>query len=206
MRSSGEVMKPETYSYRTFLPERGGLYCQDIFGPVHWAAGEQRMAEDARADRWGHLVLPFKVTRGTRSGTRVWVVPPVHRPFSLLTAEQHRQFALERREALLALAAGDEWPYSDPVETLLAEEGLTDPEELERLEQASIESRLNGAYRSVINHSARCRRLRELDAPPDVVGAEEVSVREAVLRLDVELRAAGLPEAVLALALSPAGE
>ncbi len=32
--SNGEVTKPETINYRTFKPERGGLFCAKIFGPV----------------------------------------------------------------------------------------------------------------------------------------------------------------------------
>ncbi|HEY4682453.1 MAG TPA: DNA-directed RNA polymerase subunit beta' [Candidatus Acidoferrales bacterium] len=32
--SHGEVTKPETINYRTFKPERGGLFCAKIFGPV----------------------------------------------------------------------------------------------------------------------------------------------------------------------------
>ena len=32
--SFGEVTKPETINYRTFKPERGGLFCERIFGPV----------------------------------------------------------------------------------------------------------------------------------------------------------------------------
>jgi len=31
--SSGEVTKPETFNYRTFKPERDGLFCAKIFGP-----------------------------------------------------------------------------------------------------------------------------------------------------------------------------
>jgi DNA-directed RNA polymerase beta' subunit len=33
-RSYGEVKKPETINYRTFKPERDGLFCATIFGPV----------------------------------------------------------------------------------------------------------------------------------------------------------------------------
>jgi hypothetical protein len=33
-RSSGEVIKPETINYRTYKPERDGLFCERIFGPV----------------------------------------------------------------------------------------------------------------------------------------------------------------------------
>ncbi|MEJ7712867.1 MAG: hypothetical protein WKF84_24250 [Pyrinomonadaceae bacterium] len=32
--SRGEVTKPETINYRTFKPERDGLFCARIFGPV----------------------------------------------------------------------------------------------------------------------------------------------------------------------------
>ena len=32
--SYGEVTKPETINYRTFKPEKGGLFCERIFGPV----------------------------------------------------------------------------------------------------------------------------------------------------------------------------
>ena len=32
--SNGEVKKPETINYRTFKPERDGLFCAKIFGPV----------------------------------------------------------------------------------------------------------------------------------------------------------------------------
>jgi len=32
--SFGEVKKPETINYRTFKPERDGLFCTKIFGPV----------------------------------------------------------------------------------------------------------------------------------------------------------------------------
>ena len=35
--SYGEVKKPETINYRTFKPERDGLFCAKIFGP-HWCA------------------------------------------------------------------------------------------------------------------------------------------------------------------------
>ena len=34
MRSCGEVLKPETVNYRTYKPERDGLFCEKIFGPT----------------------------------------------------------------------------------------------------------------------------------------------------------------------------
>ena len=32
--SQGEVKNPETINYRTFKPEKGGLFCERIFGPT----------------------------------------------------------------------------------------------------------------------------------------------------------------------------
>ena len=34
INSRGEVLKPETINYRTYKPERDGLFCERIFGPV----------------------------------------------------------------------------------------------------------------------------------------------------------------------------
>jgi DNA-directed RNA polymerase subunit beta' len=33
-KSHGEILKPETINYRTYKPERDGLFCERIFGPV----------------------------------------------------------------------------------------------------------------------------------------------------------------------------
>ena len=33
-RSKGEVTKPETINYRSFRPEKDGLFCEKIFGPT----------------------------------------------------------------------------------------------------------------------------------------------------------------------------
>ena len=37
--SFGEVKKPETINYRTYRPEKDGLFCERIFGPEHQAQG-----------------------------------------------------------------------------------------------------------------------------------------------------------------------
>ena len=33
-RSFGEVLKPETINYRSYKPEKEGLFCEKIFGPI----------------------------------------------------------------------------------------------------------------------------------------------------------------------------
>ncbi len=43
--SRGEIKKPETINYRTFKPEKGGLFCEKIFGPT---ATGNALAENTR--------------------------------------------------------------------------------------------------------------------------------------------------------------
>ena len=38
-RSHGEVTKPETINYRSFRPEKDGLFCEKIFGPTYQGLG-----------------------------------------------------------------------------------------------------------------------------------------------------------------------
>ena len=79
--SHGEVTKPETINYRTFRPERDGLFCERIFGPVKdWqcACGRYKMIRyrgvicdkcgvevtrsSVRRDRMGHVELAVPVS------------------------------------------------------------------------------------------------------------------------------------------------
>ena len=84
-QSSGEVLKPETINYRTYKPERDGLFCERIFGPVkdyecHCGkykrmkhrgivcekCGVEVIASKVRRERMGHIELaaPVKQSRG----------------------------------------------------------------------------------------------------------------------------------------------
>jgi DNA-directed RNA polymerase subunit beta' len=78
-RSSGEVLKPETINYRTYKPERDGLFCERIFGPVkdyecHCGkykriryrgivcdrCGVEVTEKKVRRERMGHISLLFR--------------------------------------------------------------------------------------------------------------------------------------------------
>ena len=78
--SRGEVKKPETINYRTFKPERGGLFCGVIFGPVKdyecicgkykrmkhrgivcEKCGVEVIESKVRRDRMGHINLATAV-------------------------------------------------------------------------------------------------------------------------------------------------
>jgi DNA-directed RNA polymerase subunit beta' len=81
-RSSGEVLRPETINYRTYKPERDGLFCERIFGPVKdWqcACGKYKgiRYKGIVCDRCGVEVTEKKVRR-ERSGHIALVVPVAH--------------------------------------------------------------------------------------------------------------------------------
>src|SRR5437764_10976544 len=81
-RSYGEVLKPETINYRTYKPERDGLFCERIFGPVkdyECACGKYKRIryKGIVCDRCGVEVTEKKVRR-ERMGHLKLTVPIVH--------------------------------------------------------------------------------------------------------------------------------
>src|SRR5690606_31191236 len=81
-RSYGEVLKPETINYRTYKPERDGLFCEKIFGPVKdyecYCGKYKRIRyKGIVCDRCGVEVTEKKVRR-ERMGHLKLVVPIVH--------------------------------------------------------------------------------------------------------------------------------
>ena len=80
--SHGEVTKPETINYRTYKPERDGLFCERIFGPVkdwecHCGKYKRIRYKGIVCDRCGVEVTEKKVRR-ERMGHINLVVPVVH--------------------------------------------------------------------------------------------------------------------------------
>ena len=78
-RSSGEVVRPETINYRTYKPERDGLFCEKIFGPVkdfecHCGKYKRVRYRGIVCDRCGVEVTEKKVRR-ERMGHIELVVP-----------------------------------------------------------------------------------------------------------------------------------
>ena len=81
-KSSGEVLKPETINYRTYKPERDGLFCERIFGPVkdyecHCGKYKRIRYKGIVCDRCGVEVTEKKVRR-ERMGHIQLVVPVAH--------------------------------------------------------------------------------------------------------------------------------
>ncbi len=80
--SNGEVTKPETINYRTYKPERDGLFCERIFGPTkdyECACGKYKRIryKGITCDRCGVEVTEKKVRR-ERAGHIDLVVPVAH--------------------------------------------------------------------------------------------------------------------------------
>ncbi len=98
----GEIKKPETINYRTFKPERDGLFCARIFGPVKdyeclcgkykrmkykgivcEKCGVEVTVQKVRRDRMGHIELASPVAH-------IWFLkslPVAHRPDARHDAE-----------------------------------------------------------------------------------------------------------------------
>src|SRR5688572_19404759 len=94
--SRGEVKKPETINYRTFKPERDGLFCERIFGPtkdLECSCGKFKKSKfkGVICDRCGVEVTRAKVRR-VRMGhielaapvAHLWYVKGVPSPMALL--------------------------------------------------------------------------------------------------------------------------
>ena len=81
-RSHGEVTKPETINYRSFRPEKDGLFCEKIFGPVrdwecHCGKYKRIRYKGIICDRCG-VEVTTKSVRRERMGHISLAVPIVH--------------------------------------------------------------------------------------------------------------------------------
>ena len=81
-RSHGEVLKPETINYRTYKPERDGLFCERIFGPVkdwecHCGKYKRIRYKNIICDHCGVEVTEKKVRRERMATSRWWCPSPI---------------------------------------------------------------------------------------------------------------------------------
>ena len=80
--SHGEVLKPETINYRTQKPERDGLFCEKIFGPVkdinpHDAKYKGMRSREMAVDKKGEIVTK-SIVRRERMGHIALAAPVAH--------------------------------------------------------------------------------------------------------------------------------
>ena len=81
-RSYGEILKPETINYRSYKPEKDGLFCEKIFGPIkdyecHCGKYKGIRYRGIICDRCGVEVTRKKVRRD-RTGHITLAVPVIH--------------------------------------------------------------------------------------------------------------------------------
>jgi len=137
--SNGEVKKPETINYRTFKPEKDGLFCERLFGPskdweCHCGKYKRMKYKDIVCDRCGVKVTQSKVRREWMGHielavpvTHIWffkVVPS--RIGSILDITQRNLERVIYFQEYVVLDPGD-----TPLEkkSLLTEDGLIDARE-----------------------------------------------------------------------------
>jgi hypothetical protein len=162
--SRGRVVSPEEFG--RMGPERGGFACERIFGT--WRPRTSPMLEDDRDQHWGHIELSHECPHPVVAGallTCLPVVPPHYRRGTLVGIAELRRESRERRAELAVLEARGE--LCDPVEKMLLEEGLSDPEGL--TEPGIRDHPWYTVYRLLLNYERQLRRLVELGAPARVV-------------------------------------
>lgn len=126
--SHGEVKKPETINYRSFKPEKDGLFCAKIFGPTKdWECncgkykrmkhrgivcdkcGVEVIQSKVRRERMGHIVLAAPVAH-------IWFLKGVPSRVGILL-----DMGLKQLEKILYF---DEYVVLDPMDTPLKERAL----------------------------------------------------------------------------------
>ena len=172
--SYGEVTKPETINYRTFKPEKEGLFCERIFGPVKdWecSCGKYKRIRyrGVICDRCGVEVTQSKVRR-ERLGHIELAVPVVHIWFlkSLPSRIGHlMEMSIRDLERVLYY---ESYVIIDPGNTGLRKKDLLSEEEHLKLEEEGQE------FKALMGAEA----IREL--------LQEVNVEELSAELRTQVR------------------
>ncbi len=176
--SCGEVKKPETINYRTFKPERDGLFCERIFGPVKdWEChcgrykkvkfkgivcdrcGVEVTRSKVRRERMGHIELAAPVSH-------IWYLKGVPSPMAMLLDISPRPL-----ERVLYFAS-----Y---IVTHIDRQGIN--ERMEEIRQAvaaeieAVEEEKNEAIARARREAVREEKVEEV-APEPVEGEEEVEI------------------------------
>src|SRR5258705_35117 len=178
--SYGEIKKPETINYRTFKPERDGLFCARIFGPIkdyECLCGKYKRMKykgiicekcsvevtlsRVRRERMGHIELAAPVAH-------IWFLKSLPSRIGLLLDMTLKAFQQSGNKP--------EWMILTQVQVI--------PPDLRPLVPLDggrfATSDLNDLYRRVINRNNRLKRLIELRAPDIIIRNEKRMLQEAV--------------------------
>jgi DNA-directed RNA polymerase subunit beta' len=176
--SHGEVKKPETINYKTLKPERDGLFCERIFGPVkdyecHCGkykkirykgvicnrCGVEVTTSKVRRERMGHIELAFPVAH-------IWFVKMVPNPFALLldmpTKQVERVIYLDAYIVIEVDYRRREEEMERIRETVETEMQITPKEEEKKLLQSGLEVFKN-AYEKMLLTETEFRGLEAVN-------------------------------------------
>ncbi|WP_455378530.1 DNA-directed RNA polymerase subunit beta', partial [Petrachloros mirabilis] len=161
--SYGEVKKPETINYRSFKPEKDGLFCAKIFGPIKdWECncgkykrmkhrgivcdkcGVEVIQSKVRRERMGHIELAAPVAH-------IWFLKGVPSRIGTLL-----DMSLKQLEKILYF---ESYVCVDPGETDLTEKELVTEEKLRQLQSEYAPN----AYKVGIGADAIRELLRKID-------------------------------------------
>jgi DNA-directed RNA polymerase subunit beta' len=131
--SRGEIKKPETINYRTFKPEKGGLFCEKIFGPTRdWecACGKYKKIKHKGivCDRCGVEVTLSKVRRERMAHIDL-AVPVVHIWFFKTMPSRIGNLLGMSSTDLERIIYYEEWVVIDPGQTDLEKKQLLNDNE-----------------------------------------------------------------------------
>ncbi len=137
--SYGEVKKPETINYRTFKPEKDGLFCERIFGPTKdWECNcgkfKKIKYKGVICDRCGVEVTESRVRR-ERMGHISLVSPVAHIWFFKISPSRIGTILGMSLRMIEKVIYFEEYVVLDPKETPLKEKQLLDEEEYRRYKE-----------------------------------------------------------------------
>ncbi|MBN2478851.1 MAG: DNA-directed RNA polymerase subunit beta' [Parachlamydiales bacterium] len=150
--SRGEIKKPETINYRTFKPEKGGLFCEKIFGPTKdWecACGKYKKIKHKGivCDRCGVEVTISKVRRERMAHIDL-AVPVVHIWFFKTMPSKIGNILGLSISELERVIYYEEYIVTDPKETDLEKKQLLNDNEFREAQEKwgphSFEARMGG--------------------------------------------------------------
>lgn len=207
--SRGEVRNSETHNRRTGKPERDGLYCAKLFGPVedhrclcgklegrdHAGARCERCGVECgearvRGERWGHVSLPVPVVHPR-------LLPAVAAALAISVADLRRVFdcaAHLRDDGALAPGEPDDGSLVGlRIAELLAERAgellVSDVPVTPPGWRGTRHDPQDLGYTALLHRRNRLARLQELDAPWIILANEARMLQEAFDRLVPAVRA-----------------
>ena len=170
--SHGEVKNPETINYRTYRPEKDGLFCEKIFGPTRdWecACGKYKRIKNKGmvCDRCGVEVTLASVRR-QRMGHIELAVPCSHIWFFKCSPSRIGLLLDMTASSLERVLYYQDWMVIEPGDTPL-KEGQT----LSDQEKADAESKYGDSFKAEMGAEAIRKMLRKLDLDKLMIDLEE---------------------------------